>query len=282
MDVDLARTFLAVSATRSFVRAAATLNVTQSTVSARIKALEDRLGQPVFVRNKAGAAMTPAGGKFQRHAEAFVRIWQQARHDSALPPDAEAVLNVGAQFSLWPGLVAEWTGWMQVNRPEVGLRIEVGGNDALMGALVDGALDLAVVYTPQARPALRVERLFEDTLVLVATPRPGAAAVTAPTVSIDWGEEFRAGYAAAYPDAPPPSLHFGNGALALDYVLERGGAGYFPLRLAAPLIRRRRLVRVAAAPRFQRPAHLAWYAEDRAAHLAEAVASLKAIGAARG
>lgn len=58
MDMDLIRTFLEVINTASFIGAAPRLNVTQSTVSARIKLLEDRIedqiGAPLFVRKKNG------------------------------------------------------------------------------------------------------------------------------------------------------------------------------------------------------------------------------------
>ena len=54
MDTELARTFLTVIATGSFVDAAQRLCVTQSTVSARIQRLEEELGAELFARNKAG------------------------------------------------------------------------------------------------------------------------------------------------------------------------------------------------------------------------------------
>ena len=61
MDIELARTFLAIVSTGSFVRASDRLHVSQTTVSARIRSLEDQLRRPLFVRNKAGATLTPAG-----------------------------------------------------------------------------------------------------------------------------------------------------------------------------------------------------------------------------
>ena len=73
MDTELARTFLAVIGTGSFVAAAERIHVTQSTVSARIRTLEDQLGTPLFTRNKAGAALTDAGRRFQKHAALLVR-----------------------------------------------------------------------------------------------------------------------------------------------------------------------------------------------------------------
>ena len=68
MDTELARTFLTVITSGSFISAADRLHVSQSTVSTRIHTLEDQLGCTLFVRNKAGTTLTSAGRQFQRHA----------------------------------------------------------------------------------------------------------------------------------------------------------------------------------------------------------------------
>ena len=64
MDIELARTFLAIVETGSFARAADRLNVTQTAVSARIKSLEEQLGRPLFIRNKAGRHWRLLGSNF--------------------------------------------------------------------------------------------------------------------------------------------------------------------------------------------------------------------------
>ena len=51
----------------------------------RIHTLEQQLGCTLFVRNKAGTTLTPAGRQFQRHASALVRTVEQARHDVGIP-----------------------------------------------------------------------------------------------------------------------------------------------------------------------------------------------------
>ncbi len=61
--------------------AADKLHVTQSTVSARIQTLEQLLRVTLFVRNKAGATLTPAGRQFQKHASTLVRTVEHARQD---------------------------------------------------------------------------------------------------------------------------------------------------------------------------------------------------------
>src|SRR5688572_20804653 len=80
MDIALARTFLEIVASGNFVRAAERLHVTQTTVSVRVQTLEGLLGRKLFVRNKAGASLTPAGEQFMRYAPLLVQVWERARH----------------------------------------------------------------------------------------------------------------------------------------------------------------------------------------------------------
>ena len=169
MNIDLARTFLEIAETGNFNKAADRLDVTQSTVSMRIKALEDELGRPLFKRGKAGTELTLAGQQFRRYAATLVRVWEQARHEVALPPGYRAALTVGGQFSLWDRLLLRWIPWMRAEMPNVALRVEVGLSDGLMRQLAEGLIDLAVMYSPQSRPGFVTLRLLEEHLVLVST-----------------------------------------------------------------------------------------------------------------
>ena len=79
MDIALARTFLEIVAAGNFVRAAERLHVTQTAVSVRVQTLEELLGRKLFVRNKAGATLTPAGEQFMRYAPLLLQVWERAR-----------------------------------------------------------------------------------------------------------------------------------------------------------------------------------------------------------
>src|SRR5690348_18390414 len=105
MDIVLAKTFLEIVATGSFIRAAERLNVAQTTVSARIRLLEQQLGRSLFVRNKSGASLTPAGEQFLRYAPTFVQLWQRIRQQVAVPSGHRAMLTVGSEVSLWQPLL---------------------------------------------------------------------------------------------------------------------------------------------------------------------------------
>ena len=85
MNINYLETFLDVMETRNFNRSAERLNMTQSTVSARIRALEEAVRTPLFHRGRFGAEPTAAGYKFLAHASRLRQIWNQARQELALP-----------------------------------------------------------------------------------------------------------------------------------------------------------------------------------------------------
>ncbi|RVA21863.1 LysR family transcriptional regulator, partial [Mesorhizobium sp. M7A.F.Ca.US.001.01.1.1] len=58
MDTENLRSFLEVATHGSFTVAASRLNLAQSTVSARIRGLEEQLGRRLFVRDRDGVTLT--------------------------------------------------------------------------------------------------------------------------------------------------------------------------------------------------------------------------------
>src|SRR5215471_13569403 len=78
LDLDLLKAFLAVAEHRSFTRAAATLNRTQSAVSVQIRRLEERLGTRLFHRTRAGVALTAAGEELRGFARRILALNAEA------------------------------------------------------------------------------------------------------------------------------------------------------------------------------------------------------------
>src|SRR3546814_76207 len=200
MDISVARTFLEVVKTGSFVNAAVNLNLTQPAVSARIRVLEDQLDRPVFIRNKAGARLTPAGEQFFRFATTLVQVWDRARRAVALPPGRETVVTVGAELSLWSPLLRHWLLWMRRECPEIAVSTHIDAADRLMERVQDGSLDAAVLYAAPRRPGIIAELLFEEKLVLVRTMPKDRPLTPEDHVQVDWGGDFAASYHAAFPD----------------------------------------------------------------------------------
>lgn len=262
MDVDLARTLLAIVEMGSFKEAANKLNLTQSTISARVKTLEDVVGQRLLERSKAGVRLTPAGENFYRHAVALVRVWRHALLEVAMSEEHSDHLAIGAQISLWEGFLLPWVAWMREVNSDVAVTASVGGSQELMDRLTEGTLDLAVVYRAASRPGLVVEHIFDEELVLVTSGdervrRPGPG-----YVFVNWGPEFTADHADAFPDLLHSGLHLELGAIGVNYLFDTNASGYFPLRVAQPYVEAGHIKLVARARRFIYPVY-AVYPEDR-------------------
>lgn len=82
MDTELLKTFLEVSRTRHFGRAAESLYLTQSAVSFRIRQLENQLGANLFTRHRNNIRLTPAGERLVPYAEMLLNTWQLAKKKS--------------------------------------------------------------------------------------------------------------------------------------------------------------------------------------------------------
>lgn len=280
MDITLARTFLEIVSSRSFVQAAERLHVTQTAISARVKALEEALGRQLFVRSKAGASLTPAGERFLRHAQTLVQVWEQARHQAAVPPGRRGLVSVGCEISLWHPLLLDWMLWMRAQAPDFALRTEVGAADDLLERVASGTLDIGIAYAPRQRPGLRIELLIEEKLVMVSTS-PGPQKPQADHyVYVHWGREFAAQHGLAFPELAGAGVSSSLGPLGLEYLLAVGGAGYFRQNVVQPLIEQGRLHRVPDAPEFLYPAYAVYAATGDMATLSPALAGLRAVALA--
>jgi DNA-binding transcriptional LysR family regulator len=148
---------------------------------------------------------------------------------------------------------------MRREASDVALRVEADYSPSLMHQLSDGALDIGVMYQPRKMPGLVIETLLEETLVLVSTKqRDMSSGWIKDYVFVDWGDVFRATHGESFPDMETSAVSVGLGTLGLQYILENGGSGYFPMRVVRPLIEQGRLFRLEGAPVARRPAYMVY------------------------
>jgi LysR family transcriptional regulator, flagellar master operon regulator len=280
MDVGLAKTFLEIVAAGNFLRAAQRLHITQTAVSARVRSLESLLGRTLFIRNKSGASLTPAGEQFLRYAQTLVQVWERARHQVAVPPGRRALVTVGGELSLWDPLLLDWLIRMRHTAPELALRAEVGLPESLVNQVAEGTLDIAVVYAPQQKPGLKIELLVEEQLVLVTTSLPERVQGSDDYVFVDWGQEFVARHNVAFPELAHAATFVGLGPLGLRYILEAGGSGYFRLNMVQPYLESGRLHLVVGAAAIAYPAYAVYSESGDERVLTAALAGLRHVAAA--
>ncbi|WP_108459581.1 LysR family transcriptional regulator [Devosia naphthalenivorans] len=258
MDLVLAKTFLEIAESGSFVTAAGKLNVTQTAVSARVRTLEEQLGRRLFVRNKAGARLTPAGERFVKHAANLIQVWDRARLQVGLPEGRVDIASVGAEISLWNPTLVDWLTWMRQEHPDVAIAAEVDTTANLLERVKDGSLDMAVAYDPPHSGHLVVELLVEERLIMVTSRPDGTIGRQEDYVYVDWGMTFQASHQAAFPDLGVPDVSISHGPLALLYIAQSGGSGYFRQSAVKEFLDAGTLYRVADAPEFAYSMHLVY------------------------
>ena len=280
MDTEHLRTFLEVARTRHFGKAAENLFVTQSAVSARIRLLESTLGVELFTRKRNDLQLTSTGLRLLSHAETIVGAWARARQEAGLEPEYVDVLAIGGLFDLWPVFMNTWLAELPEVLPGVVITAEAHATDTLVRRLVDGLLDLCVLFEyPQIRD-LTARQIGEVELILVAD-RPDLVthqAMSAGYILVDWGMSFSQEQARRFTDLPSSSVRVGLGAIAYSFLIQRGGAAYLPAPLVQQDIESGKLFRVVEAPVFRRPVYALHNASStREATILAAISALRVI-----
>lgn len=253
MDIELARTFLEIVRGGSFMAASEQLHITQTTVTARVHNLEGLLGCRLFIRTRNGAQLTENGEHFAPYANRLLQTWEASRRDLPLPEGHRELVSIGCEVSLWNPLLTRWLSRLATDRPDLAVRVEVDDQEKLQEKLQLGLVFAALVHQPRYWPGVQVEQLLEEKLILVRAPeRPE------PYIFIDWGETFRRQHNAALPHYARASMQMNLGPLALQYLLENGGSGYFRTRVVQRYLDTGELLRVPKSPEFAYPIFLTY------------------------
>ncbi|NHZ46153.1 LysR family transcriptional regulator [Nitratidesulfovibrio liaohensis] len=171
MELRDLRTFAAVARLLSFHRAATELNAAQSTVSARIAALETELGVRLFERLGRRVALTEAGERLVQYAAKLIDVEDEARAWVTGESRLRGLLTVRVPESLCAYRLPPVIAAFRRRHPEVALHLTACTLNGLEKDLRQGITDLAFVMADSVRGGdLNVEALGMEPLVLVAAP----------------------------------------------------------------------------------------------------------------
>ncbi len=169
MELHQLRYFVAVAETGGFVRAAQHCGVAQPSLSQQIRKLEDELGVTLFDRSSRGAVATEAGRALLPRAQ---RILTEVRETKAgIQEDVDAgrgPLSVGAIPTIAPYLMPPVLSRFLGDYPECELTVREDLTERLIESVVDHELDAAVMSTPVEHPALHVQVIGREPLLVVA------------------------------------------------------------------------------------------------------------------
>ncbi|HHG3513566.1 LysR family transcriptional regulator [Vibrio parahaemolyticus] len=259
MDVKVFRTFLELAKVRHFGRAAENLYITQAAVSARIKQLESYFDTQLFIRDRNNIKLTSAGERLISYAEVMVTTLQQAKLELSLEDGKALQLTMGGTPNIWDAYLQNCLSIVTDSFGGYGFMAEVMGREMLSRSLLERTLDMAFAFDQIKADELNCKKVADVVLVLVSTEQDSLDTVFEHKyVYVDWGTRFASEHSERHPKIPAPYLRTSTARIALDFILEKGGAAYMPVSLVEPFIANGQLYKVSGVEDWYRPIYLSY------------------------
>lgn len=264
MDINALKTFLEVAKTRHFGHAAEQLFVTQSTVSARIKTLEENLGCELFIRERSNLHLSKSGEALIPHAKSIMTLWGRARQELVMPQGARDTLVIGGLSGLWDITLQDWLAVIAGRYPSLALVADIFSASTLVDRIMNGTMDVAFLYDAPQGLNLISQPLATIQLRLVSSqPKQSVEqALGEQFVNVNWGLNFAVQFASTFPDVAGSSLTTGLGRIALNHIKNHAGSAYLAEPTVQQAVHDKQIYYVADAPIFQRNAYAIYHREN--------------------
>ncbi|MCK0058592.1 HTH-type transcriptional regulator HdfR [Salmonella enterica] len=233
VDTELLKTFLEVSRTRHFGRAAEALYLTQSAVSFRIRQLENQLGVNLFTRHRNNIRLTTVGEKLLPYAETLMNTWQAARKEVA-HTSRHNEFSIGASASLWECMLNAWLGRLyQLQEPQSGLQFEarIAQRQSLVKQLHERQLDLLITTEAPKMDEFSSQLLGHFTLALYCSS-PARKKSELNYLRLEWGPDFQQHETGLIAADEVPVLTTSSAELARQQLSALNGCSWLPVNWA--------------------------------------------------
>lgn len=252
MHPRLLKTFLAVTRSKSFTRAAEEVHLAQSSVSDQMQSLEAELGTALFTRSKQGLELTQAGETLVSYAQEILALTDEARSAVAATAGHEAgSVSIGALETIAAVKLPAWLSAFQNNHPDINLRLKVAGSGDLLRKLESGEIDVAFCFDHGGLDARFVSRVIATEPLILATPPAGKFAAGKPDLAelaamdfltTEVGCAYRAMFDKAFAEAgmvaPKPAAEVGSIGAIARLVAAGAGIGLVPCLAVAEALDR--------------------------------------------
>lgn len=264
LQIELLDTFLDLIETRSFHRTAERLQITQSTVSARVQVLEQAIGARLFSRSRAGTELTTEGLKFLPHARGLRHAWTEAQRSVAPSGTAAINLRIGIQHDLAYGHISSWVTAFRRTVPDCAFYIEPDYSIQMCQDVAKGGLDFAVVYSPQPLPDLYFASVGEVSYQLVSSQGDKRADLTPESyIRASYAPAFDTTHAQALPEMSATPFASGQESAVASLLRNMGGAAFVLTRTAQPLIEGGGFVAVSDVEQITQPVYAVMHQRHR-------------------
>jgi LysR family nitrogen assimilation transcriptional regulator len=177
MDLKQLEYFVRVAELGSFTRAAIALDIAQPALRRQVRLLEVELRQTLLTRNGRGAVPTEAGKLLLAHGRGILHQVERAREElGRVRGSLAGRVAVGLPTSVARMLTVPLTRAFRQQMPDATISISEGLSVAMQDSLVNGRLDIAVLYNAQSSAEIETLPLQDEDLLLVQMRTPGPSA----------------------------------------------------------------------------------------------------------
>lgn len=148
-------------------RAAGLLNVTQSTVTKRVQALEQRLGLRLLERGSFGVRPTEAGRNLYPEARRALVQLERARRVVGDPADGEAQLRISTSHTIGGFLLPRWLSAFRADNRGARAHVEVAASPDVLSAVRENRADIGFVEGNDREDDVATLTLLRDEIVVV-------------------------------------------------------------------------------------------------------------------
>ncbi|WNS74126.1 LysR family transcriptional regulator [Bacillus sp. DTU_2020_1000418_1_SI_GHA_SEK_038] len=248
MEIQQLRAFLSVAQTKNFTKSAELLFMSQSTVTMRIKALEQTLGKQLFERDNRQVLLTAAGKELLDYAKRIIELVDEGSRKVSIEETFENSLVVGSLHSLWDYLLFPIMKEFQAKHPRTALRFITGHSWDIVQHVLDGVVDFGVVLIPPTHSDIEVLPFKKEEIKLVANADNNfteeidlANLSKLPYIHMDWGPSYNHWFEESA-GKETHSLMVDHASLYVQYLRSGHFLGLLPSVIADTFIQREELV----------------------------------------
>lgn len=264
MQTEWIDTFLDLMDSRSFNRTAERLGITQSTVSARVKALEEAVGARLFLRSRAGTEPTTEALRLAPHARILRQEWTLARRSVEKRGAVALTMRISVQNDLAHAQLGALVGDLRRLLPQAAFYIEPDYSAQMCVDLTTGAQDFGVMFSPKAQPGLYFESVGVIPYRLISTHAKQMSEVDVERyIMAHFSPAFEAIHRASLPALSAAPVSVGQSSAVESLLREIGGSGFVMEPRAKAMVESGAFHWVSDAPVLEQPVYAAMHERHR-------------------
>ncbi|GAB7388976.1 LysR family transcriptional regulator [Bacillaceae bacterium] len=166
MDMQQLITFQKLAREKSFKRTSKELGISQPTVTTRIKALEEELGETLIIRTGHKAVLTPVGELFLSYVDRALKVLQVGI-DRVRTPESTDIVAIGGTATIITYWLPNELKTFQMDYPHFEWKIYTGSSEKVLQMILDGIVDIGFVYGGVEHQQVCAYPLLEEELYVI-------------------------------------------------------------------------------------------------------------------